>query len=432
MTASPEIKPTDLRGILKYVPQWRGHTFVVSIDGSIVDDANLGNLMLDLAVLRNLKIDIVLVHGIGRQLRMIAEREGAALSDQYGGGKTDEATMELAVKAASMVSHTLMQGITQTGEKCVISNAVRAVPVGLIKGEDQLYTGKVDRIDLKMLKNLLEDGILPIISPVAFDKAGTPLRINSDNLATDVAIALNASKLIYLFAHPGLTVRGDFQMNVPVEEVEAMLENEPEAIDLQARSKASGAVKAIKAGTPRAHLLDGRLQDGLLTELFSKVGIGTMIHGNEYQQIRKAVRTDALTIYNITSSGVKQEALNRRSLEEIETAIEDYFVYEIDGSVIACARLIDYPDNLAAEVASVYVQPFYQGKGAGRKIVEYAERTARQLGRNKLYALTTQSTGFFKESCGFEVAQATDLPPRRQQQLAASGRNSRVFVKVLN
>lgn len=428
MSSSTEIKPSDLRGILKYVPQWRGHTFVVSIDGSIVHDANLGNLMLDLAVLRNLKIDIVLVHGIGRQLRLIAEREGLPLSDQYGGGKTDAPTMELAVKAAGQVSHTLMQGITQTGEKCVISNAVRAVPVGLIQGEDQLYTGKVDKIDLKMLQNLLEDGILPIVSPVAFDKQGNPLRINSDNLAADVAIALNASKLIYLTAHPGLTVRGEFKMNVPVEDVQEVMENDPNAIDTQVRSKARCAVKAIKAGTPRAHLLDGRQPDGLLTELFSKVGIGTMIHGNEYQQVRKAIRSDALTIYNITTSGMKQEALSQRSLNEIETAIDEYFVYEIDGSVIACARLIDYPEAKVAEVGSVYVQPFYQGKGAGKIMVDYAVHEATRMGRSKLFALTTQSVGFFRDSCNFEEAEPTDLPPARQEKLKASGRNSRVFV----
>lgn len=429
MTDTPDIKPTDLRGILKYVPRWRGHTFVVSLDGSIVEHENIGNLILDLAVLASLNMRLVVAHGIGRQLRRLADQDGVTLSDQHGSGPTDQPTLDLAVKAAGQASHELMQRLTHTGLRCAVPNAVRATQVGVLAGKDQLLTGKVDKIDLVMLRSLLDDGIVPVVSPVGFDRSGRSLRINSDHLAAELAMGLEASKLIYLMAHPGLTVQGAFKMNVPVEEVQALLEHTPNSIDEQARSKARYAVRAIEGNVPRAHILDGRLPDGLLTELFSSVGIGTMIHGNEYQQIRPAALDDAQTIDNITRNAVKSEMLTARTLESIERHIGEYFVYEIDGSVLAVVRLREYPDRQVAEIASVYVQPFYAGRGAGQRLVDYAIQEAAKRGYPRVFALTTQTLGFF-ESSGFDEGAIEDLPPVRARELEESGRNSKIYVRL--
>jgi amino-acid N-acetyltransferase len=218
-------------------------------------------------------------------------------------------------------------------------------------------------------------------------------------------------------------------MNVPVDEVQDFLDRAPDSVDEQVRSKARYAVRAIASGIPRAHILDGRLPDGLLTELFSSVGIGTMIYGNEYQQIRPAVLEDAQTIYNITRNAVKSEMLTSRTRESIERHIGEYFVYEIDGSVLAVARLREYPDQHVAEIASVYVQPFYTGRGAGQSLVDYATRVAATRGYPRVVALTTQTAGFFQGS-GFDEGTVADLPPARAQELAASGRNSKIFVKL--
>src|SRR3954471_2018101 len=109
MTATPAstatIKPTDLRGILKYVPRFQGQIFVLAIDGAIVADENLGNLLVDVAVLRSLGIKVVLVHGIGQQLVELAVLRSIAISDAYGTGVTDAATLDLAIRASSRVSH---------------------------------------------------------------------------------------------------------------------------------------------------------------------------------------------------------------------------------------------------------------------------------------------------------------------------------------
>ena len=102
------IKPTDLRGILQYVPRFQGQIFVVAMDGSIVADENFGNLLLDLAVLRSLGIKLVIVHGIGHQLRDLATTRKIPITNVDGSGVTDAATLDLAIRASSRVSHALV------------------------------------------------------------------------------------------------------------------------------------------------------------------------------------------------------------------------------------------------------------------------------------------------------------------------------------
>jgi amino-acid N-acetyltransferase len=128
------IKPTDLRGILQYVPRFQGQIFVIAVDGSIVADENFGNLLVDIAVLRSLAIKVVLVHGIGHQLQELAALRSVLITNSDGTGPTDAATLDLAIRASSRVSHLILEGLTQSSLKAVITNAVRAVPVGIIKG----------------------------------------------------------------------------------------------------------------------------------------------------------------------------------------------------------------------------------------------------------------------------------------------------------
>ncbi len=423
-----EIKPTDLRGILKYVPQWRNHIFVVALDGSVVNEDNFGNIMLELAVLRNLSIKIVVVFGIGAQIRQLAQESHLAITDTRGYGPTDQATLDLAIKAAGQVGHTITQGLTRMGLSVVQANAVRATERGILKGVDQLHAGKVERVDDGVLKHLIDRELVPVISPVAFTREGDPLRLNSDLLASRVAIELRASKLIYLLPYEGLTYNGQFRLNAPVDEVRQKLAEDPTPIDEEIRSKAQYAVRTIDAGVPRAHLVDCRIHDGLLMEIFSKVGIGSMIHSNPYAQIRQARGKDATPIFNITKSGIQDETLRPRTRENVEASVEEYFVYEIDESVIGCARITSFPGTNLLEVGSVFVQPAYQGRNIGKALVEFAVEEGRRRQADALLALTTQAVPFFRNVCGFQEATPDDLPPALRQTLLSSRRNSRIFV----
>jgi amino-acid N-acetyltransferase len=425
------IKPTDLRGILKYVPMFREQVFVVAIDGSLIAHVNFENVLLDIAVLRSLHIRVVIVHGIGQQLSELANVRSVPITNPHGETLTDVATLELATETAALVNQEIMQGLTRNELRCVNCNGVRAKQVGILNGIDQMYSGSVDKLDIALFKRLLESDTIPVVTPIAPDRNGQNLRLNSDLLATELASGLDASKLIYLTAHDGLVLDGIPLKNLSLDELQVLLEQKEELIPERLFSKLVNSAAAIRAGTPRAHVLDGRQFGALLNEVFDKVGIGTMIYSNAYQSIRPASPVDAYSIFNITRNAVRNEHLLSRSQEAIEAAIEDYHVYEIDGSIVACVRLRYWQSLNLAEIGSVYVQPFYQGKGVGQRMVHYAVDAARNKGAKRVFALSTQAAPFFEAVCGFSPAQLDALPLERQEEYRISGRNSKIFFKDL-
>ncbi len=421
------IKPTDLRGILKYVPMFRDHVFVLAIDGSLVAHENFQNVLLDIAVLRSLNIKVVLVHGVGQQIEALAKQKETAISDPHGELKTDAVTLELATEAAAMVSLEVMQGLTRNGLRCATCNGVRSKEIGILKGEDQLSSGAVDKIDDVLFNKLLDADTIPVITPIAFNREGAPLRLNSDLLASELASKLNASKLIYMTTQAGLQISGQPLTNLPVADLEGLIKTATKQMPERLLSKFKHAAKAINAGTPRAHILDGRVFGALLNEIFDKVGIGTMVYSNDYQSIRRAVAADAHSIYNITQNGVRSESLRERSQESIAATIDDYLVYEIDGSIVGCVNLKIYDSGDIAEIGSVYVQAFYQNKGVGRKMVEFACAEAQERGSRRAIAMTTQASKFFSKVCAFEEGTVNDLPAERREDYAQNGRNSKVL-----
>ncbi|MFA5263404.1 MAG: amino-acid N-acetyltransferase, partial [Opitutaceae bacterium] len=217
------IKPTDLRGILKYVPRFKDQIFIIALDGIVVSDENFQNLLVDIAVLRSLSIKVVLVHGIGQQIQELSKLRNVPITNFDGAGITDAATLDLAVRASARVSHLILEGLTQNSLKAAITNSVRALPIGIIKGVDLQNTAKVERIDKDLLGQLLAADVIPIISPIGFGPDGRSLRINSDLLAAELAEALQASKIIYLSEPPGLVIDGERKHEISVEALRAIL-----------------------------------------------------------------------------------------------------------------------------------------------------------------------------------------------------------------
>ena len=426
------IKPTDLRGILNYVPRFQGQTFIVAMDGSIVADENLPNLLLDIAVLRSLHISVVLVHGIGHQLRELSVIRHIPISNVDGSGLTDAATLDLAIRASSRVSHKILEGLTQAGLKCAITNAVRSIPVGVVKGVDQQNSGKVDRVDQDFITHLIKSDVIPIIQPIGFSRDGQTYRINSDLLAVETAKALGATKVIFLAPYPGLEIGDTLRRDIAAEELESFTTKHSDKLNPKQKSKAEYAVKAIGAGIPRVHVIDGRIHDSLLNELFSNEGVGTLIYANDYRQIRRATRRDVRAIHNLTKSAVLREELAYRTQQTIERNIDNFYLLEIDGSLFACVSLTYYPDQPeTVEIGSLFVAPFYHGRGAGRKMVDYATREAKAKGARHVIALSTQSFTFFSLICGFREAGRDDLPPSRQLSYDKMKRNPKILIKTV-
>ena len=425
------MKYDDIRGILRYVPQFRGQTFIVLIDSGIIEHENMANVMLDLAVLHSLSIKLVVVFGARHQITDLAQRRGAVLSNADATGLTDDPTLEIALDAISRLTTDLMQQLTVVGLRAAVANAVAAHPAGVIRGRDLGSTGTIDRIDAQSLKLFIGDGMVPIIPPLGYEKQGRVLRVNSAAAAVEVAIALRASKL--LFVGPGAIedASGTRIRQLSVDEAKALAASSSESSDSLKLVQIRHAARACEGGVPRAHFLDGRTDDALLGELFSIEGVGTMIYADAYQQIRPARKGDIPGIINIVRRAVDDEEIVARSKQEIRERLGDYFVLEVDGQLVGTVMVRPYPEVKLAELGFLYIRPSHEGMGYGRKLVKFAEKRARELGAKILFALSTQAYNYFGNQLGFLPAQEDRLPPARLAQHQKSGRNSRLMARVL-
>ena len=223
-----------------------------------------------------------------------------------------------------------------------------AHPAGILGGVDHQFTGRVERVDVALLQSLLERDIVPVVPPLGFDGEGHTYRLNSDAVAVEVALALRAVKLIYLGPHPGVPVGATEPIRqVSVAEAELLLKKPPAELPAGVRSKLDQAVRAARGGVPRVHIIDGRVQEGLLAEVFSYEGIGTLVYANEYQAIRPAQKKDVRAIYALIQNGVRNDELLQRTRAEIERQIGDFYVFEVDRSPVGCVALHFYPGYAA-------------------------------------------------------------------------------------
>src|SRR5262249_41082746 len=147
--------------------------------------------------------------------------------------------------------------------------------------------------------------IVPVIPPVGCDGEGRSYRLNSDTVAVEIARTLQAVKLIYITTHSGIPVLSSAGENeevyrhLPVGEAELLVKRAAGELPVGLLSKLEQGVRAVRGGVPRVHIIDGRVEKGLLAEVFSNEGIGTLIHANEYEAIRRAQKRDSRAIFGL-------------------------------------------------------------------------------------------------------------------------------------
>ena len=245
-------------------------------------------------------------------------------------------------------------------------------------------------------------------------------------------------KLIYLTTSAGILLQspdapaaGRLLRQLTAEEAEAVLRQHKQDLTGPAFSKLANAARALRGGVPRVHIIDGGVEEGLLAEVFSNEGIGTLVHANEYQAIRRAHRKDARGIATLIKTSVENEELLPRSLADIERQIANYFVFDVDGNLAGCVSLYPYPDQSLAEMACLCVSAKYENQGIGARLMQFVEEQARQTGLREVFCLTTQAANYFVQKGGFRLATPDELPPARRTLYDASGRRSQVLVKTL-
>jgi amino-acid N-acetyltransferase len=337
----------------------------------------------------------------------------------------------LALAAANRLTHEILEGLAANDLRAACTTAVVAHPMGIIQGTDHLFTGKVERVDVELLQVLLRHDVLPVIPPLGFDGEGKTFRVNSDSVAVAVAEALKAVKIIFVTTCEGLFRQGQLFRQVLASDLEQILANHRHELAQESLSKALHSVAACKAGVPRVHIINGRADEALLTEVFSNEGLGTLVYANEYQQIRRALKKDIPSILKLIRPSVESAELVKRTRASLEKSLGDYFIFEIDKNPVACVALHVHSEQGAGELACLCVKPSHENQGIGRKLIQFVESRARELGLNQLVAMSTQAFAYFQSKGGFQEGGVEDLPPLRREKYGQSGRKSKILVKKL-
>lgn len=425
---------SDLRGILGYIARFRDKIFVLNIDSEILASDTFHNLLLDISVLRSLNIKIVLVHGISVHVKQLADSMKTPCSDLDGMGITDADTLKLCVLAASRLSHEILEGLRDTDQRAVVTNAIIAHPAGILRGVDQQFTGQVERVETSFLEDLLARDIIPVIPPLGMDGNGQTFRVNSDGVALEVSEALKAAKLMFITTGNGVRESGTLQAQFSVAEGEEYLKKNKGELEKEMTSKLRHGVRACRNGVSRVHIIDGRQDAALLSEIFSNEGIGTMIYANEYEAIRRARKKDTSAITGLIRESVEMQQLMPRTREDIAARINDFYVFEIDRNILGCVGIKLFKEKgaeMTAELECLFVSEAHENQGIGRKLMMYIEDQARSIGIKRLFALSTQAFNYFQQKGGFVEGDPAMLPPARLEQYQKSGRHSKVLYKVL-
>jgi amino-acid N-acetyltransferase len=344
--------------------------------------------------------------------------------------------MPLVKLGASNVTNMLLSLLTENGANGVVGNWVRARAMGVLNGLDYQHTGRVEKVDVNLINNMLDDRLIPIVPNIGWNLVGRDYNLSSSELAVAIAKAMRATKLFFIgvdtgipvvpecdFADAGEKATGYFS-NLDLEEGNILLREFSHALKFEHRELVSLAMDACAAGVDRVHFIDGSLDGILLQEVFSSAGHGTMFYANQYDKIRTAKPSDIPEILRIMQPYVDDGVLIQRSAETLATELENFAVYKIDTTLHGCAALKIYPDKVA-ELYAVVVDSSFTGQGTGRKIVSYLLDKARKSGVKTVFLLTTQTSDFFMRN-GFREAPLTVMPPERQSAYNPD-RNSRVL-----
>ena len=427
------------RSAAPYIHSHRGKTFVLHFGGELVEDENFSKFIHDIALLNSLGIRIVVVYGarpqinalfkerklktqLVRNLRVTDENALASVKQAVGSVKvTIEALLSMGLPNSPMADARI---------KVTSGNFVTAKPHGVLDGVDLQYTGEVRKIDNHSIKNKLDNNEVVLVPPLGYSLTGEVFNLSSIEVAANIAVSLQANKLIYLLPGEGIKNNNGKAMH-QVSQLEARQiltrsskVNEPPFKQLQE------GLKACEFGVDRIHFIDHTLDGGLLQELFSRDGVGTLLSAMPFDVIRPATINEVGGILELIQPLEEQGALVRRSREKLEAEISDYYVLMRDNTVIACAALHIYADDKIAELACLVVNDDYQKASKGKTLYTTMEKEAKSKGIKKIFVLTTQATHWFLEQ-GYEEAAITDLPIEKQE-LYNYKRNSKVLIKDIN
>ena len=438
------------RSVAPYIHMHRGKTFVVGIAGEAIAAGKLQHLAQDLALIQSMGVKIVLVHGFRPQVNEQLKAKGHAPRYSHGMRITDEVALDCAQEAAGQLRYEIeaafSQGLPNTPMagstvRVISGNFLTARPVGVVDGVDFQHSGLVRKVDVAGIMRTLDFGAMVLLSPFGFSPTGEAFNLTMEEVATSVAIALQADKLVFMTEIPGIRVDPNkpesednpIDTELPLAAAEKLLANLPIATGATQPTDTAfylqHCVKACKHGVERSHILPFAVDGSLLLEIYVHDGIGTMVIDEKLESLREATHEDVGGILQLIEPFEKDGTLVKRNRNEIERDAGLYSIIEHDGVIFGCAALYPYAEAKTAEMAALTVSPQSQGQGDGEKILKRIEQRAKAMGLDSIFVLTTRTMHWFLKR-GFVQADPDWLPEARKRKYNWD-RKSLVLVKRL-
>lgn len=424
-----------IRESLGYAQRFRGRLFVLHIELPVIENQFFPIFIKDIATLHQSGIRMILVPGTREKVNRTLEEYKVPQQSYQGLRITDEAALPFVEMVSFNIANKLMSALAGEGVRSVIGNWVRAKGRGIINGVDYKYTGVVERIDTQALTTIIDQAVIPIFPPIGWNANGKTYNVAADELSVAVSSQLTAEKLFFVGEGQALPTEdlalpkslgvepGERISRLTVQEARELVKLNPTG-DERVRKVDLGR-KACETGVERVHLVDGLQEGVILQEIFSNMGIGTMIHTSIFESIRPMQRSDVSEVLRVMEPYITQGILLPRDTRSLEDQYQDYVVYDMDGRVHGCAAMHQYSDN-QGEIAGIAVDRGFAGLGIGKRLVLYLVEKAKERGLSRVFALTTQTADWF-EKLGFRQGDLNEIA-RKKRTYYNSSRNSKIYV----
>ncbi len=357
----------ETRDVLRYVPQFLGNTFIISIDTRDILESCLAEVVLDLSVIQQLGVNLIVVW----------EGDLDAYLEQFE--ESEIRFHQLSGDALSANQSAQVQEIFSRNQALLIKASDLSSACGLSQ---------------------LCDQVCP-------------------------------EKLIFIFNKGGVYEQEGLLPTIRYAEAVKTAESDVNKYTVRVPSIGENLLKEGVYTVPRIHLLDGSVPGVLVEELFSNEGKGTMIYRDEYRLIRPMVEEDISEVLALISRSIRSSRLIPRDYETIQSCLNDYYVISMDRNVIGCVALHSYEGSDFAEVACLFVRAEQSGRSYGKALVNHVIEVAKKAGKTGVFALTKEAGGFFEDGLGFSPADGSIVPEERYQMFIDSERPSLIFYKSI-
>ncbi|MFP4012831.1 MAG: amino-acid N-acetyltransferase [Chitinispirillaceae bacterium] len=425
-----------IRQAFGYINRFNNETFVIKIDSSLISNDLFPVLIRDLVLLHRMGIKIILVPGARTRIDEILRTFGTECPTVNGVRISSPESIPFIKMAAFDVSNKIMTMLAEEGANAIIGNWVKARSIGVIKGVDFQNSGVVEKLQVNILKKVLDEGLIPIFPNIGWSANGKPYNLSSNELAFTLSIQMKAAKLFFVTDRGGINSQG-FSLpddvfvsedgtisQLSVVQAGQLLDLNPGSTYNEQKELISYAYRACKKGVRRVHIVEGRIEGMLLQEIFSNRGFGTMVYSNQHENIRPMTVADIPEVLSIMQPKIDEGVLIPRTYHDLAEKIKDYAVYEVDGTLHGCGALHQYPGR-KGEIAAIVVDEMYSNMGIGRKMISYFLEQATKMRLNSVFVLTTQTADWFQQ-LGFVKTDVNELPEQKKD-LYNRNRNSLVY-----